>query len=179
MKRLYESPLIGDRIYFKKYAQEPGEAITIIDVELQPGGGTGLHYHQTYDEQFECLEGVLSLTVDKKSVVLRPGQKATAPRWSVHRFFNASAAPVRFRITIEPGQPGFENMLKIMYGLASNGLVNAKGQPRKFWQMGTLVELSDTNLPGLFSLLQPLMRRSARRAIADGRYARELQPYTE
>lgn len=179
MKRLYENPLIGDRIYFKKYAHEPGPATTVIDVELKAGGGNELHYHLSYDEHFECLDGELSLEVDKRIIVLQPGQTATAPRRSVHRFFNTSAEPARFRVTITPGQPGFEQVLKIVYGLAADGLLNAKGQPRKFWQIGTIVELSDTNLPGIFRLLQPLLRRSARRALADGRFERELLPYTE
>ena len=178
MKRLFENPSIGDRIYFQKFVHEPGEAVTIIDVELKPGSGNGLHYHETYDEYFECLEGELSLEVDKKIVVLQPGEKATAPRNSVHRFFNQSADYNRFRVTISPGHAGFENTLKIAYGLASDGLVKVNGMPKKFWHMGAIVELSDTNLPGLFSLLQPLLRRSARRAFADGRYQQELQPYT-
>ena len=178
-KRLYENPLIGDRIFFRKYAQEPGEAVTIIDVELKPGGGNELHYHQKFDEHFECLEGELSLEVAKRIIVLQPGEKATAPRRAVHRFFNQSGTYNRFRVTVSPGHAGFERVLKIAYGLAGDGLLNAKGHPKKFWHLGTLVELSDTNLPGLLGLLQPLLRRSARRARADGRYARELQPYTE
>jgi len=179
MKRLFENPQIGDRIFFKKFAHEPGDHSNIIDVELKPGGGNQLHYHKTYDEHFECLEGELSLEVDKKIIVLLPGETAVAPRQSVHRFFNQSDEPNRFRVTITPGQPGFEQMLKIVYGLATDGLLRANGTPKKFWQMGVLVALSDTNLPGLFSLLQPLLTRSARRAMADGRFARELQPYTE
>ncbi|OUJ74671.1 cupin domain-containing protein [Hymenobacter crusticola] len=179
MKRLFENPQIGDRIFFKKFAHEPGENITIIDVSLKPGGGNALHYHYTYDEHFECLEGELSLEVDKQIIVLRPGEKAVAPSKSVHRFFNQSADYNRFRVTVAPGQPGLEQMLQIVYGLASDGLLKPNGTPRKFWHMGTIVALSDTNLAGIFSLLQPLLARSARRAMADGRFARELQPYTE
>jgi len=179
LRRLYANPKIGDQIYFKKYAHEPGDSVTIIDVELNPGGGAPRHYHQTYDEQFECMEGELHLEIDKKIIVLQPGDKATAPRRSVHRFFNEGTETVLFRTTISPGQQGFEHMLKIAYGLAADGLTDATGKPRKFWHMGTVVALSDTNLPGVLSLLQPLLLRSARRALADGRYARELQPYTE
>ncbi|MDO7874388.1 cupin domain-containing protein [Hymenobacter sp. ASUV-10] len=178
MKRLFENPLIGDRIFFKKFAHEPGEAVTIIDVALKPGGGNGLHFHETFDEHFECLEGELSLEVNKRVIVLQPGETATAPRRAVHRFFNQSNSYNRFRVTISPGHPGFENTLKIAYGLASDGLMNAQGRPRKFWHLGTIVALSDTHLPGVFRLLQPLLRYSARRAHADGRFARELQPYT-
>ncbi len=179
LNRLYENPKIGDRIYFKKYAHEPGEAVTIIDVELKVGGVTPRHYHLTYDEQYECMEGELTIEIDKKIIVLRPGDKTIAPRRAVHRFSNHGTEAVLFRITVSPGQPGFEKMLKIAHGLAVDGLTDAQGKPRKFWHMGTVVALSDTNLPGVLSLLQPLLLRSARRALADGRYARELQPYTE
>ena len=179
LKRLYENPRLGDRIYFKKYAHEPGESVTVVDVELNIEGAIPRHYHLTYDEHYECMEGELSLEIDQKVIVLQPGDRATAPRGSVHRFFNQGREAVLFRITIAPGQPGYEKMLKITHGLAVDGLTDAQGKPRKFWHMGTIVALSDTNLPGILSLLQPLLRRSARRALADGRYARELQPYTE
>ena len=179
LKRLYENPQIGERIYFKKYAHEPGEQVTIIDAELNPGASTPLHYHRTYDEHFECMEGELSLEIDRKITVLRAGDQVTAPRRSVHRFFNQGAESVLFRTTVSPGHAGYEQMLKIVHGLAVDGLTDAKGLPRKFWHLGILVALSETNLPGWLSLLQPLLLRSARRALADGRYARELLPYTK
>ncbi len=179
LKRLYANPRIGDQIYFKKYAHEPGEAVTIIDVELNVGGTTPRHYHLTFDEQYECMEGELAVEIDRQLIVLRPGDKTIVPRGAVHRFSNWGREAVLFRITVSPGQPGYEKMLKIAHGLAADGLTDAQGRPRKFWHMGTVVALSDTNLPGVLSLLQPLLRRCGRRALADGRYARELERYTE
>jgi quercetin dioxygenase-like cupin family protein len=178
MKRNFENPSIKDQIYFHQFAEEPGDGTTIIEVTLDSGGGNDRHYHRTFDEIFECLEGEVSIEVNKKVVVLRPGEKAVAPRNTVHRFFNTSAASARFRVTLTPGHSGFEKVVKIVYGLASDNLLK-NGGPAKFWQMGVVVELSDTNVPGFYSVVQPLLRRSARRAFADGRFDRELRPYLE
>ncbi|QHJ08952.1 cupin domain-containing protein [Hymenobacter busanensis] len=177
MKRNFENPSIKDQIYFQQFAEEPGDGTTIIDVTLAPGGGNGLHYHLSFDEIFECLEGEVSIQVGNKVQVLQPGETAVAPRKSVHRFFNQSQAPARFRVTLTPGHVGFEKVIKIVYGLAADGRLKKDGGLAKFWQMGVVVELSDTNVPGFFSLVMPLLRRSARRALADGRFDRELRPY--
>lgn len=178
MKRSFENPLIGDKVYFTKYATEPGSSASLIDVELKPGGGNGLHYHKTFAEHFECLEGELSIQVGKEILRLHPGETATAPAGQLHRFFNDSNRPNRFRVTIDPGHTGFENTLKIAYGLASDGFVTKVGMPKKLWHMGTIILLSDTNLPGFFSLIQRPLAWMARRAMADGRFKRELEPYT-
>ncbi|TLM88923.1 cupin domain-containing protein [Hymenobacter jeollabukensis] len=175
MKRILENPLIGDVVHFVKLAHEPGGPDTVVEVTLKPGGGNDLHFHRTFDEHFECLEGEVSLQVGKQFIALRPGQQALAPRHVVHRFFNASQQPTRFRVVIRPGSPGFEHTLQIMYGLAADGQLTRGGRPRKLWQLGLIVELSDINLPGLPGLLQPLLRHAARRAMHDGRYERELR----
>ncbi|GAB3257843.1 hypothetical protein GCM10027347_20690 [Larkinella harenae] len=178
MKRTFENPLIGDKVHFTKFASESGSSESIIDVELKPGGGNGLHYHKTFAEHFECMEGELSVQVGKEISILRPGEMATAPAGSIHRFFNASSQPTRFRVIIDPGHTGFENTLKIAYGLASDGYMTPSGKPKKLWHLGTFIILSDTNMPGFFSLIQRPLAWLAKRAIADGRFERELKPYT-
>ncbi|WP_400190522.1 cupin domain-containing protein [Hymenobacter sp. B81] len=175
MKRTLENPLIGDVVHFVKLAHEPGSPDTVVEVTLKPGGGNDPHFHRTFDEHFECLEGEVNLQLGRQIVTLRPGERAVAPRRAVHRFFNASSQPTRFRVTIRPGSPGFEHTLQIIYGLAADGQLTRHGRPRKLWQLGLIVELSDINLPGLPGLLQPLLRRLAHKAIADGRYERELR----
>lgn len=178
MKRTFENPQIGDVIHFAKYAREAGSPDTVIDIDLQPGGGNALHRHRTFDEHFECLQGELRVQVGHTLHILHPGQRATAPRGVLHRFFSTSELPTRFRITISPGHEGFEKMLQITYGLATEGLVDRRNAPKKFWHLGVVALLSDTELPGLIGLLRPLLLRVGRRALADGRYERELRQYT-
>lgn len=178
MKRTLANPQIGDVLHVVKFAHEAGGPETILDIDLQPGGGNALHRHRTFDEHFTCLSGELRVQVGRQVHVLQPGQSATAPKGVLHRFFSTSTAPTRFRVTISPGHAGFEKMLQITYGLANQGLVNSRNAPKKFWHLAVVATLSDTELPGPMRLLLPLLRHVGRRALQDGRYERELSQYT-
>ena len=47
-----------------------------------------------------------------------------------HRFVNESSAPVRFRVTLEPGRRGFIEMQLVFFGLRADGRIDADGNPR-------------------------------------------------
>ena len=46
-----------DTVTFLKTSADTNGEYTLVEVELADGGGVGLHYHKTYSEKFECLEG--------------------------------------------------------------------------------------------------------------------------
>jgi hypothetical protein len=85
-----------------------------------------------------------------------------------HRFYNATNDKVKFNITITPGHTGMENFIKILYGLASDGLSDAKGKPKKFAHLAVALVISDSNASGWMSLLSPVIKRAAKRAKKDG-----------
>ena len=64
----------------------------LIEVEVAPGGGNTPHYHKTYDEHFEVLEGALEVLVGQETRILRPGQKAVAKKNVLHRFRNTTGS---------------------------------------------------------------------------------------
>ena len=78
-RRRYYHPLQKDYATFLKTNEETGGEYSLIEVEVAPGGGNASHYHKTYDECFEVLEGVLEVKVGGETRVLRPGDKAVAP----------------------------------------------------------------------------------------------------
>src|ERR671916_2030898 len=86
--RRYYNPGQKDYATFLKTSEETGGAITLIEIEVAPDGGTPPHYHKTYDEHFEVLEGTLEVLLGKEKHTLRPGQKAVAPRNTLHCFKN-------------------------------------------------------------------------------------------
>jgi mannose-6-phosphate isomerase-like protein (cupin superfamily) len=59
--RRYYHPLPKDYATFLKTSEETGGEYTLIEVEVAPEGGTELHYHKTYDEHFEVVEGTLEV----------------------------------------------------------------------------------------------------------------------
>ena len=119
------------------------------------------------------------MQVGKDVRTLQPGQSAVAPVGSLHRWYNTSQQTATVRVELRPAGPGFEQALQIGYGLARDGLTNKQGLPKNILHMALLVEMSDTNAPGLFSTIAPLLhvlakwarRRGIERELAE-RYCR-------
>lgn len=159
MNRTLYNPVIKDTTTFIHLAAETGNAYTEVEVTLMPGGGTPLHYHKQYAETFQVSDGELTITLGNKStIVLKAGMRYTVERGVHHRFFNATDVPVIFNVVITPGSPGFEQSLRMMYGLATDGQTNAKSIPRNWRHLAVIMAISDMNAPGILSLLAPVFK---------------------
>lgn len=177
MKRTIVNPVIGDSTTFVKTAAETGGDYTEVLVTLQPGGGTPGHYHKNIVETFTVLEGTLGVEMAGKKHLLSSQEVITVPVGVVHRFFNPGDQPVKFRTVTFPGCEGFENSLRILYGLAADGLTNQQAIPRSFVHLSLVAVMSDMQLPGLMRLLTPLIRRIAARARRAGLEEELLHKY--
>jgi quercetin dioxygenase-like cupin family protein len=162
--RRYYSPVQKDAATFLETSEETGGERTLIEIEVAPGGGPTPHYHKTYTEGFEVLEGTLEVLVGKETRLLRAGQKVVVPENTLHRFHNATGETVRFLTEMRPGQPGFEKTLKVGYGLAADGLTLSDGTPKNPYHMALLLDWAGLRVPGVFTVVEPLMRLLARRA---------------
>lgn len=161
MGRTIVNPVIRDTTRFLKTADETGGSYTEVEVTLQPGGGTPLHYHRNIVETFTAVSGLLRLEVNGETITLSPGNSHTVPVNTVHRFFNSHDKEIVFRTVIHPGHKGFENALCILYGLAGDGLTDKKSVPRKLMHLALVASMSDMYMPGLMKLFTPLFRRLA------------------
>jgi len=117
-ERRYYHPVQKDYTTFLETSEETGGEHTLLEIELAPGGGNTPHYHKTHDEHFEVVEGTLEVLVGKETRVLRPGQKAVAPRNTLHKFRNPGEERARFLVELRPASAGFEKATKAGYGLA-------------------------------------------------------------
>jgi len=167
-RRRYYSPVQKDAATFLQTSEETEGERTLIEIEVAPGGGPKPHYHKTYTEHFEVLDGTLEVLVGKETRALPAGQKVVVPRNTLHRFRNATDETVRFLTEMRPGQPGFEKTLKVGYGLAAEGLTFSDGTPKNPYHMALLLDWAEIRVPGLFALIDPLMRLLARRARRKG-----------
>lgn len=167
--RIIENPIIKDRVTFLETSAETNGKFTLVQVELAPSGGNEPHYHKTFEETFTVVEGVLGIQVGKQIAHLKNGESATVPTGSLHRFFNPSdTEKVVFNVLLQPGSEGFERTLQVAYGLARDGRTSRKGIPKSLYHMALIILWSDTNLPGLFSRMEPAMRWLAKRAVKKG-----------
>jgi quercetin dioxygenase-like cupin family protein len=162
-RRIY-NPVQKDYVTFLKTSAETNGEYTLVEVELAPKGGVGIHYHKTYSEKFDCLEGELKVQEGKTVHTLAPGQSVTALPNINHRFFNASDAVAKFRVELRPASKGFEQSLQIGYGLARDGEVRSNGFPKDNLTLAWLFDISESNLPGWMSFFEFILRRQAQKA---------------
>ena|SRR3712207_6348555 len=172
--RRYYHPLQKDYATFLETSGETGGDRTHIEIEVAPGGGNAPHYHKTYAEHFEVLDGCLEVLVGGETRLLGPGEGAVAEKNVLHRFRNPTDAPTRFLVELRPGHAGFEKAIKAGYGLAVDGLTAPDGVPKNPYHLAVLLGWSEMRIPGLFTLAEPVLRLLARRARRKG-IDRELE----
>ncbi|MCI0751183.1 MAG: cupin domain-containing protein [Flammeovirgaceae bacterium] len=160
-RRIY-NPIQKDYVTFLKTSRETNGATTIVDVELAPGGGVGLHYHKAYSEKFICKEGTLGVTLGKTEHLLQAGQSAVAEKNIIHRFYNNTSTVVKFSVELKPGSEGFERSLQIGYGLARDGKTNQKGIPKNLFHVSMLLDMSESKLPGAYSIFEFILKGIAK-----------------
>ncbi|MBO9152408.1 cupin domain-containing protein [Chitinophaga sp. GCM10012297] len=177
LPRTISNPDIGDRVTFLETAEDTNGSHVTVLVELAPGGKNGLHYHTTFTEHFEVVEGELGLRVGKEFLFLGRGGTASVPLHIHHLFFNPSGKhPVTFKVTIRPARQ-FEACLRVAYGLATDGKTNKKGIPKKLSHLAALMALGETYLTFLPHGLQEwLFGYLGKRAKKNGTF-KELEPY--
>src|SRR6478735_9037994 len=121
MKRTIVNPVIKDEATFLRTARESDSKVSELQITLAPGGGNRMHYHKTYSETFIAVDGELGLRLGRNGTkLLKPGERYTVQPMQHHCFFNPGGNTVKFNILIEPGHEGFENSLRILYGLAKD-----------------------------------------------------------
>src|SRR5579862_8008838 len=126
-KRTFVNPAINDSATFLKTSAETKGAYTLMEIDLGQSNGPPLHYHNAFSEKFEVKEGILYLQVGKEKKILNAGDSVTVPVGTPHRFYNETDEMVKFHITLRPGHTGMENFIKILYGLAEDGLSDKNG----------------------------------------------------
>jgi quercetin dioxygenase-like cupin family protein len=178
MKRTIVNPIIKDTVTFLQTSEESGGKISEAEITLMPGGGNPLHYHKTYSETFTAIDGELGIKLGKKeTMVLKEGQSYTVKPRALHSFYNPTNKEIRFNVKLIPGHTGFENSLRIIYGLATDGLTDKSTIPKSIKHTAIIACMSDMNLPGLFTFLFPILKIIANRAKASGEEQKLIEKY--
>jgi quercetin dioxygenase-like cupin family protein len=167
-QRVFENPLIDDKVTLLETSNETNGAYTLVEVELPAGGGNELHFHNKYSTEFIPVEGELEIDLEKRKLRIEPGKKMTLRKGKPHRFYNPGYQPIRFRMKFVPGHEGFENSLRISYGLAEDHKTTNTGDPKDLTHLSLLTYFSGSSLAGAFSPIQRFLEWEAKRAINNG-----------
>lgn len=147
------------------------EEVTFVQTASKTNGEKGV-VHSAFTETFEILEGELTLRVGRRTRRLGVGERLTVFKHERHTFWSESDRPTRFRGTIEPASVDLEHCFRIAFGLARDGLLSSTGVPRQLYHLVVLATMSQSNLGGPASVLNPIFKLLARtRAARDTRNA--------
>ena len=147
---------------FLETGRDTGGAYELIQVEVEPKGGNSWHYHKSFDEQFTILTGELTVGMNGKTIVLKAGEGATAPRKSMHYFHNATNTTVTILVKATPAK-GLEKSVRVGYGLHNTGQWGKGFLPKNPWHLPLLLGYSETYLPKLPGFIQePLINSLAK-----------------
>jgi quercetin dioxygenase-like cupin family protein len=94
--------------------------LSLLELEVQPGGRVQPHFHKLHSDSFFVLEGELEIHVGDEVVQARPGTYALAPPGVVHYFRNTSEKPVRALNLHTPG--GFAEYRRELEDLRARGV---------------------------------------------------------
>lgn len=111
-------------IGFLLEAADTGGSVAMFEFGVPAGAKVPLpHSHEHYDETIYGLEGVITFTVEGKTIDIAPGESHFIPRGAVHGFNNLKSANARALAVITPALIG-PNFFK-----ECAEIVNAGGPP--------------------------------------------------
>jgi mannose-6-phosphate isomerase-like protein (cupin superfamily) len=179
LDRTIENPVTGEQYTFLATAEETNGELLKVRAEIPAGTpGVPLHYHLTFTEGFEVLEGRLDLRVGEDHLVLGSGESVMVPLGTAHRFWNAGSEPAVFEAEIRPARK-MEQSLRAMVGLARGGKTNDKGVPKNIFELALLYELSESYIVGMPLFLQKGVFRTLARLARRRGYDPEFSWYTK
>ena len=178
MKRTIVNPIFKDSVTFLQTSAETKGKTTELEVTLMPKGRNVLHCH-AYPEKFTAIDGDLGLENEKKEQrILKPGESYMVESMAWHCFYNPTDREIRFRVQVEPANQKLEYFLRILYGMAADGLTDNRSRPKSIKHAAILFDMAEGKMAGLsFLLMSPILKGVARKARARGEVQELIDKY--
>jgi quercetin dioxygenase-like cupin family protein len=178
MKKTIVNPIFQDSVTFLQTSAETNGKATKLEVTLKAKGRNVLHCH-AYPETFTAIDGDLGLENGKKErKILKPGESYVVESMAWHCFFNPTDREIRFGVLVEPANEKLEYFLRILYGMAADGLTDRKSRPKSIKHAAILLGMAEGKMAGLsFALMSPILKGIARKARARGEEQKLIDKY--
>lgn len=128
---IIDNPKTGERIEFRKTADETGGERIKFDYFLRPGGfavGKVDHVHPWQEERFEVQEGRLGVRIDGDEWTATPGSRFAVLPKTPHTVWNDGSSVMHAVVEIRPALD-IETFFETTYALAQDGKTNSLGLP--------------------------------------------------
>jgi len=121
-----EHPVTGEKIIFRKTAQDTGGELLQADLIVKPHGFVAAeHIHPHQEERFEILAGSVKFRVNGVESDVRTGGKAIVPALTPHAWWNDSDQEAHVLVEVRPALR-LEEFFETFFGLAQAGKVDKK-----------------------------------------------------
>lgn len=135
---IYENRVTGEYAVVLRGSEDRGDGPGIVHLTARPGAAVvGEHFHPSIRERFTVLSGRLDARIAGHPLSLAPGQSAIAEPGVAHDWWNSSRTDeakvlVEIDAAADAGNADpnrFELLIGMLFGLANDGKVDAKGRP--------------------------------------------------
>jgi quercetin dioxygenase-like cupin family protein len=92
--RVLDNRATGERFIFTDEGTDRDGRVRLLTYEMQPGARVGAHRHPGHVQTFRVVRGRLHVRVDRRSLVLGPGDTAECSRGGVHQQWNEGSEKV-------------------------------------------------------------------------------------
>jgi quercetin dioxygenase-like cupin family protein len=101
---------------------ETNGSLAMFEFTVEVGAKVPLpHYHKAYDETIYGVEGVMTFTIEGKSVDIGPGEACFIPRGAVHGFKNLKQTDAKALAVVTPALLGPDYFKEIAALLEAGG----------------------------------------------------------
>lgn len=127
--KVLSNPLTGQDIVFLQTSRDTGGRLLEMESIYAPFSREPVaHYHPSQDEDFEVLEGQLTVKMGGRTQVYKMGERFFVPRGTVHSMWNASGSTTVVNWQVRPAMQT-EFLLETSHGLIRDGKTNTRGMP--------------------------------------------------
>lgn len=133
-----ENPITGERVVFRKTAQDTNGELLECDLFVKPDGFVAVeHLHPRQEERFRIVVGRMRFMLDGEERFYEAGDVVVIPPGTRHQWWNPSNQELHAIMEFRPALQ-FESFLQTVFGLARDGKTNATGGPRNLLQAAVL-----------------------------------------
>ncbi len=166
-----ESPVLGERIIFRKTAADTHGELLEFEAVAEPGTpGPVEHIHLRQAERVEVISGVMVARIAGREERVEAGQHIIIPASTPHTFCNGGPGDLHLLAEFRPALQT-ERFFEIMFGLARDGNTDTAGSP-SFLQIAVMSQAYDIYIPRppiliqrlLFAILVPIAKLCGYRA---------------
>jgi mannose-6-phosphate isomerase-like protein (cupin superfamily) len=143
-----ENPVTGERMVVLVSTPECFK----FKYSIRPHGSIAAeHFHPHMIQLMTVLSGEMHVRVGRKESVMRAGESATVPAGARHFQWNTCDVEVR---AIEEYRPAgrLHDFFKVLFGLAKDGKLNARGFPPPMLGLAVFWQFKDSTQPASIGL---------------------------